>query len=995
MAITSVETYNNEAFQRELMQISQGIVWKNTSLAKASERVSSMYLAELFMTANRGVLTFDVIKSFPRVILEVCGVVGNDIDTFAADKTKIPESLRQTLVDEYQRALVSKNPITGHPGYLVTKQEKQPFIDEDSGMEFMKTVTIEEYVTVYQETNNYYRMLNGLPDMDDTDFIYNTDKRWTVGVPIHEMTLVERIDMEDNGIIDELLKEHPTKQYLKYVGRKMIDLYTARAAERYDILWMQNASSSKLSDDFRDIYNGCKNQVNMVYYSETMRKTNELYDNFMAMSVLFMTIQTMMYRYLSTDVIRDFYDTDSLKYIYDSYSVPFYQEIPLDYHRKIVKNINRLIGYKGSSKVFFDLFSIFDLAQMDIYSYYITKTHKMGDDGNPLFIIKKDENGKDMYDEHGNPILDPECYNIAFARGRIYDDPSLSVADPGNAVDKTTLTDIDPYWIEDKALIDKLNSESFDFTESKYIGVQTVFDLLKISYENAYIFKMISDNREITDALSFRWGDLGINCTLFELFIYLAALFCKKHGYNGEISSKLPFTSACLGYNFEENITDLRKYISEDPILSKDKDLAKVISSMTITNIASISTLLEKIYELRDFLIQRYTDAHTLEEFETYKALYDTLLTSQIIEGVFKKSNSETATSFVDLLNDISLDLANRYATLSDDQIEGEMMIAIDKLEELISACRYMPFSAGLDSSGMIDSLFKILAFFKSAKAELAGYNVVYRLTMRGISFFKLLDKVISWRQWGIHLDESHFYLDLINYIKELVQLQWDLLEMRKVEYVRGHYTYHIDATIQELQDQLVRVHSYLYPLVDEIYTTDALVSATFTGFLKTIMETRDSVRLTDLVYPSGQFVGQINDHIHALTDELIELFGIVKMNDKFISETIQDEWIQKMKLQYINDGSLATDRFYEGTPVTQLHDIYDMAVSEIRSQFKTLVKTNATMYGKLRIHHLNATGTESLSIEDIFLLARDNTVFAGSKASMSDTIRTSTGEPL
>ena len=194
----------------------------------------------------------------------------------------------------------------------------------------------------------------------------------------------------------------------------MIDIYKARVANRFDILWRNTIDSSTLEEDFDAVYTSCCNLVNSVYYADAFRKTNSLYENFLAMSILFMTIQTMQYHYLSVDVIRDFYDTESIKYVYDSYSVPFYNEIPLEYHRKIVKNINKLIGYKGSSQVFFDLFDIFD-TNMNIYTYYLTKVHRFDENGNPTFIVEKDEDGNEILDKDDNPVLSPNNYAIAFS----------------------------------------------------------------------------------------------------------------------------------------------------------------------------------------------------------------------------------------------------------------------------------------------------------------------------------------------------------------------------------------------------------------------------------------------------------------------------------------------------------------------------------------------------------------------------------------------------
>ena len=720
MYMAKIETvsYTNETFKSYLMQLSKDIVWKNSSLAKTYEANTDPYLVEIFLTANKGVLNFDIIRAFPRAVLKAIGITELQIDQCAADKNKIPENLRNAAVEEYQNALSHINPSTGRLGYE----------------------TPDGWVSVYEERNDYYRMLNGLPGINDTDYIYNTDSRWATDIPVHEMSLIDRYEMEDAGILDKLLGEHPNAKYLKYCGSKMINIYKARVAGRFEILWRNSVNSSTLEEDFDAVYMSCCNLVNSVYYSDAFKKTNNLYENFLAMCILFMTIQTMQYHYLSVDVIRDFYDTESIKYVYDSYSVPFYSEIPLEYHRKIVKNINKLISYKGSSQVFFNLFDIFD-TNMTIYSYYLTKVHRFDENGNPSFVFEKDKDGNVLLDEDGNPILSSSNYDIAFSRGEIYADPALSVADSANKTDYTVITTSDPYWIDDLNTQNVINDTAFNFNETKYIGVQTSFDLIKIAYENAYIFKMIMDNKKITNVLNLNWTDLGIEASIYDIFIYLAALVCKYYGYDGLISDKLPYTAAVLGYDFKESATVIKDNIENNEYLKENTELKEKIRTMNITDTNSINTVFNNMNEIEKMLLKGYLNAKTVEEFNAYRDLYNTLMTSKIIDEVYTDTSGEVSESFSTLLRSQSPDLYSRLISLADENIEDELTVVIDKIEDFLTALKYSPHSLGMESSSLIDNLFRILRFFKSAKAEIIGYNIVYQITTRGYNFIKFLDK--------------------------------------------------------------------------------------------------------------------------------------------------------------------------------------------------------------------------------------------------------------
>ena len=114
-----------------------------------------------------------------------------------------------------------------------------------------------------------------------------------------------------------------------------------------------------LERDFREVYAECTNFMILRYYSEAYRNQYEFYEGFVGLAILFMTLQRMHSKYLEADMTRDFYDLDSIRIVYEAYSVPFFESIPVNYHKDIIKAINRLISYKGSNTVFFDLFSLF------------------------------------------------------------------------------------------------------------------------------------------------------------------------------------------------------------------------------------------------------------------------------------------------------------------------------------------------------------------------------------------------------------------------------------------------------------------------------------------------------------------------------------------------------------------------------------------------------------------------------------------------------------
>lgn len=753
--------YSGQIFLTELMRLSTDLVWKNLSEANAHEVLDYAIEREEFMAAHRGLLNFDLIHQFTLSSLMTAGLTDDMAEAAVEDKRQIPEALKKSCADAYINELLQIDTRTGKYVY-------------------------------YTEYNDYYRMLNGLPpieDMNNRDFVYNTKySRYPQNIPVHEMEIGDRYELEALGYFDELIAANPTKKYLKYLGMKCIPIYTARNAERFDILWSHTAESSAFQKDFEDTYAQVSYMINAVYYSPQLAKSNPLYENFLAMSVLFITIQKMHYKYLNADITRDFYDTESLKYVYNSYKVPFYPSIPLEYHQKIVKQINQLISYKGSTQVFFDLFKLFGLGDMDIYAYYIVKSRRFHADGLPVFATKPD----------GSPDYEA-MYDISFSKVKLYNDPALEIADTANLVEYSSLTSTDPYWVNDRDLIDKIYAEKFNYTESKYIGIQTVFDIAKITAEYAYFLKLVQDNKPVTDLMVIEWDLVPNRVSLYDLFVYLGALYCNKFGYAGNISTALPTVGKVLGYNFKMSLNTLLSHINDNDYLKNDAKLIDLIKSMNVDNLASVDKVFNNINSMKTLLSNKMAESRSVPEFFAYRDLYNILMISELQEDAFTLSDGTVAPTYKDLLHDTSPDCYNRYVTMTTDTINTEIENVIAVIEKNVPSLRYLENSLDMNISNIIENLFKILKFFKSAKSELVGYNIVYILSGHGDNFFKLLDKMFDMRA-SSQYDQIFQLVDaqFKAYIEEPTQM--DSAQLVMFNTLRKHWVY-ISEQYQELKD--------------------------------------------------------------------------------------------------------------------------------------------------------------------------------------------------
>lgn len=663
-------TYSNEVFKQYVLKLSTNLVWKNQALANASESsdVYDRYRSEIFLLANQGRLVFSVVRSFPRVVLQnVFGASEDLIERYASDKNMIPVNERDLVVTEYQNALRSKNTDTGNYAYWDT--------------------TTSKWVEIYHEPNNYYRMLMGLPDTDDFESVTLNDDvlvKYIVGydelpeqekqiyrdTPIQDFSTSMKYALESDGIVATLLEENPTKKYLEYIGVKKIDIYASRSAEKFALLWRDNCDSDTLNDAWDQYYEASRRLMVSVYYSNAFRRDNALYDNFLAMAILFVTIHQMQTVYLKADFTRDFYDLESLKIVYDSYGVPFYSEMPIKYHRRVVKNINRLISNKGSDTVFFDLFDIFDMGTMELYNYFFVKKQIVDENENPIFKVRYEpgyegcfiiddesnvpiglsdtdevkiypwyETGVPMFDSNGRVLMDTDAFEWFFSKVPIGADPSMAVTDSSTYVSYESITGPDPYWVEDEYLEEAKSKTNVNFIESKYLSINTVIDMMKIVYESSYLFRMILDNYKDTSSIYTNWTDTGLTISLFDLIIYTCLLISRISGYEETIDSRIPAVAESLGFDYE-HLTSIISSAGSNQYTGRNNPsndaIYAILDSLTsgqfnggrLQNTDSVETDYNNIMKLRDMIAEKLTTATSIQEFEAFRQLYYSLMYS-------------------------------------------------------------------------------------------------------------------------------------------------------------------------------------------------------------------------------------------------------------------------------------------------------------------------------------------------------------------------------
>jgi hypothetical protein len=348
-------------------------------------------------------------------------------------------------------------------------------------------------------------------------------------------------------------------RYLKHLTYAKIHPFVARLSDRFEILYIQDADIATLGKDFREVYEECRLYMKYRYYTEAFRNQYKEYEGFIGLSILFMALQRMQAKYLETDITRDFYDLESIEVVYNAYSVPFYDDIPVTYHTKIIKAINILLSKKGSNACFKDIFAIFGYSTLNMYQYYILKTQKLTGNGTPMYY----------YDDNGNEVPE-QMYDVRIVKADIGENPYSYIIDSMNYLNYYGVTEPDTYWLNDDDLLYKLYHSEYNFLETKYIGIEMAFSLTRFTIETEYIMRMLLDNKTSgnngTNQLTVYHGNLGIEIDVYTLVLYIMYIVGKEFGLSKGGSLK-PLTdpiklSNIYGFNFIEDLTVVYGYLS-------------------------------------------------------------------------------------------------------------------------------------------------------------------------------------------------------------------------------------------------------------------------------------------------------------------------------------------------------------------------------------------------------------------------------------------------
>lgn len=299
--------------------------------------------------------------------------------------------------------------------------------------EYIKSSIVKDmhewYPKHYVETNNYYRALIGKPPLDkngnvmqdtlisswndDTkQYVYFGDKFISrvssdIYPEIHwkqQLCDFDAYDIEilnQYGILDDWVAacgkdaNDPRYKYLKYLGDNSLDIYTCSKAMNFQLIGVPTIDDSEFKRKFINKYAINRDYVIRCVYSDAYKFQSDYYNNFMIIFILINTIIDCLDDIPEYIINREVFDSRCIKYLFESFGIPYYSEIPIKYQKAMLKNLNILIKYKSSTKNMIDICSLFGFSDVRVFEYYLFK-QRCVDTNTGEYIF--DENNDISYD---------------------------------------------------------------------------------------------------------------------------------------------------------------------------------------------------------------------------------------------------------------------------------------------------------------------------------------------------------------------------------------------------------------------------------------------------------------------------------------------------------------------------------------------------------------------------------------------------------------------
>lgn len=754
---------------KNIQTIIDSIVIKYDNEAKKYDTIEFIMDADQYVAAKLNSDTFFDYSEFPMEVLEDAGMMSivdtyMDLYPYASNPSTIPKEFRQKVVESNRKYIINN----------------------------------------YDDGNDYYRMYNGLPNIQEplSELITLTQQQKLIaGIEsngyIHELPASDIFRLQEYGILDEIISSHPDKKYLNFLGDNKIEFHIARMTKNFDILKIKKGDlSDEFFNSFIRIYDQNREYFVTTIYNKDYASRYDFYDRFIGLCIMVMTIQRLVSNAFKFGINRDFYDWDFIRKLYGTYNIPFIENLPIEYQMLLLKNMNNLLRYKSTDKAIFDICSLLGYDRINIFKYYLVKKHKLDSNEEPIFYYKQ------KLDDSGDPILnddnEPEyeidfekTYDIYFQGVDIREkNLLLALQDTNKIISYNEMIESDPYWWEDDAL-HKLKYENvYNHVETKFLSMNMIYKMTEMLFEVTYFFRSIISNKDSMTKILIDIPRVysGVDFDLFHVVIFLVASMCKLHGFTDYTITTPSMISHIYGFNFDEESIEYIKQIVTDNKTKVDQSTLKYFEELEIKNANDVNDVYGKIRELNEFLIDKMRNAKTIEEYRIYQTIFRTAMISDVSTDMFTVYDYDTdgnatarvATSYLEYLQYAQPILAEIIEDTEPENISIYINHVIIRLEAYVDNLKYLFIVNDSTDNPVYISLIKLLKFFKSYTVDLNTFNIVYIFDSPYYNKLNLIDQIdLITKTYDFKDFMKQYYNDIVRVSAKLKKSDKDLSNMK------------------------------------------------------------------------------------------------------------------------------------------------------------------------------------------------------------------------
>ena len=700
-------------YQCQIMM--NGLILKDETRADENETVESLRQSDIYANIIRGTYNFTMFKYDILLLKRIPTLSRRDCLTYARDNSLIPDSIKPQL----------------------TELAKNRFLDN------------------YEELNNYYRMLNGLPNVGDPGIYLTREDLDTItvnfendGNPIHKMTNDQILILEAFGIIDKYKSMYKDTlddngdlkcKYLWHLGEKKIDPNFARRAQKFSVLYIPPVETTEVYNKFVE-----RLEINRVYflqtsYSDAYKYRNKYYDRIMMIMIIVQAFDDMIIRAPEYIIRRDVFDLRTIQYIFDSCGVEFFPDIPLKYQKRLVKNLNRLIKYKSCDKNLIDISKLFGFDNIQLFKYWLMKVPLFNDNGEYRNdVIEDPKTGDDIDDVDNN-------YELTFLKVP-FENSSFDecVRDKRNWKKYDDIAGEDIYWqgFYTKEFVKHTISERiFNARITKYISVSAIYSVAEMSFQLAYFINMILYSDIDLTMVKLQVPELNSK-TEFELVDLMICLYSLMYLYN-ETQDNIIYDPvqalAIKGFNFEANMELITSDLANKGLTPEDVGISGFKNPNTILSFDQLVEVYRSNKKVYKYLQEAMYNANNRREWDIYHDLYEALFITKCNFGYFNKygNNGKPPKTYREVLGNKCAPLYTIIKKCESITKKSERQLEISKYINYITENIYLYIdrdefkyifqnipTVSLDY--IKEYLFEVIMFFKSHKVDLIHTNNMY-----------------------------------------------------------------------------------------------------------------------------------------------------------------------------------------------------------------------------------------------------------------------------